>query len=120
MIIFSDGVDTRSWIESHAVLEIAKRTDLVVYAITIGQRQGEFLRSLSSVTGGRLIEIESVRDLTSLFTEILNEFRQRYLISYSPNGVDANGWHRVQVRTNNPRLIVRSRDGYLVETAGRK
>jgi hypothetical protein len=39
MIVFSDGVDTRSWLEADAVLEIAKRGDVVVYGVGVGKRR---------------------------------------------------------------------------------
>jgi hypothetical protein len=42
--------------------------------------------------GGRMIEIESTKDLDATFRRILDEFRQRCLISYSPQGVTTGGW----------------------------
>ena len=43
---------------------------------------------------------------------ILDEFRNRYLISYSPAGVSKSGWHRLQVRLKGRRGIVKARAGY--------
>jgi Ca-activated chloride channel family protein len=113
MIVFTDGVDTRSFLTPNAVLETASRCDVVVYAVQIGNRPSGFLRELSGVTGGRLIAIESIKDLDATFVSILDEFRQRYLISYSPRGVAPGGWHRLEVRVRNRRVEVRARPGYL-------
>ncbi len=113
MIVFSDGVDTRSWLEADAVLEIAKRGDVVVYGVGVGTRRSNFLTDLGAATGGRLIEIESTRDLNSVFRGILDEFRQRYLISYSPEGVASSGWHRLDVRVKGRNVTVRARPGYV-------
>ena len=113
LIVFSDGVDTASWLGADAVLEIAKRCDVVVYGVEVGRRGQSFLKDLSAVTGGRSIEVESTRDVNAAFRTILDEFRQRYLISYSLQGVASEGWHRLDVRVKGRNLTVRARPGYL-------
>jgi len=113
LIIFTDGVDTKSWLSADAVLDTAKRGDVVVYGVEIGKRRFSFPRELSAATGGRLIEIESTKDLNATFSAILEEFRQRYLISYSPRGVTPGGWHRLDVRVKGRNINVRARPGYL-------
>ena len=115
LIVFSDGVDSSSWLEADAVLDTAKRSDVVVYSAEVGTRRLSFLRDLSAATGGRSIEIERAKDLGATFRSILEEFRQRYLISYSPQGVAAGGWHRLDVRVRGRALTVRARPGYLSE-----
>jgi hypothetical protein len=35
VIVFSDGVDTASWLTDDAVLNTAKRSDVVVYAVYV-------------------------------------------------------------------------------------
>jgi Ca-activated chloride channel homolog len=113
LIVFSDGVDTASWLTADSVLETAKRTDVVVYAVEVGTRPSSFQRELSELTGGRLIEIDSTKDLGATFSDILEEFRLRYLISYSPRGVSSDGWHRVDVRVKGRSATVKARPGYL-------
>jgi VWFA-related protein len=113
LIVFTDGIDTRSWLTPEAVLETAKRCDVVVYGVEVGKRRFSFPRELSTATGGRLIQIESTRDLNTTFREILEEFRRRYLISYSPEGVTPGGWHRLDVRVKGRNATVRARTGYL-------
>jgi VWFA-related protein len=114
LIVFSDGVDTASWLSAASVLETAKRCDVVVYAVEVGKRRVSFPRDLSAATGGRLIEIESTGNLTETFRVILEEFRQRYLISYTPQGVTAGGWHRLEVRIKGRNAAaVKARPGYL-------
>jgi VWFA-related protein len=113
LIVFSDGVDTRSWLTAEGVLETAKRCDVVVYGVEVGRHKNSFPRELSGATGGRLIEIESTKDLNATFRGILEEFRQRYLISYSPQGVESGGWHRLDVRVRGRNVTVRARPGYL-------
>jgi VWFA-related protein len=112
LILFSDGVDTSSWLTAESVLDTAQRSDVVVYSVEIGEGRASFARDLSEMTGGRLIAIESTRDLSLTFVRILEEFRMRYLISYSPEGVSGAGWHRLDVRVRGRGLTVKARPGY--------
>ena len=112
LIVFSDGVDTSSWLTADAVLETARRGDVVVYGVEVGERRASFPRDLSEVTGGRLFAIESTKDLAATFANILEEFRMRYLVSYSPQGVSQGGWHRLEVRVRNRGVTVKARPGY--------
>ena len=112
LIVFSDGLDTVSWLTSRAVLDIAKRSDVVAYAVSTGRAQPEFLRDLTAFTGGRLFEVEKTANLSAIFLDVLQEFRQRYLLSYTPRGVARDGWHRLDVRVKR-RGTVKARPGYL-------
>jgi hypothetical protein len=48
-----------------------------------------------------------------MFVGVLEEFRQRYLLSYSPQGVPTGGWHRLEVRVKRRGATVKARPGYL-------
>jgi VWFA-related protein len=114
LIVFSDGLDTASWLPGDAVLEAAKRSDVVAYSAAIGAVTGApFLKELSALTGGTMYKVESTRDLRATFLGILDEFRHRYLVSYTPRGVARDGWHRLDVRVRNRRATVKARPGYL-------
>jgi len=114
VIVFSDGRDTSSWLRPKAVLDVAKRSDAVVYGVSAGLAlQAEFLGDLADQTGGRLYKVESTKGLSSVFLEVLDEFRQRYLVSYSPSGVSSDGWHQLTVRVKGRNATVRARPGYL-------
>jgi len=56
---------------------------------------------------------EIAAKLSRAFAEILRESRERYLLSYTPTGVPAGGWHEVIVRVPGRRAEVRARPGYL-------
>jgi Ca-activated chloride channel homolog len=112
VIVFSDGLDTASWLPPDAVLDVAKRSDVVVYAVSVGRVKSDFLRDLTSLTGGHLYEVEKTANLGSLFASVLEEFRHRYLVSYTPAGVARDGWHRLTVRVKR-NVTVKARPGYL-------
>ena len=113
LIVFSDGVDTSSWLSPNGVLDIAKRSDVVAYGVsTRSPLKPAFLRDLTSFTGGQLFEVEKTANLEAIFLRVLEEFRQRYLLSYTPRGVAPDGWHRLAVRVKR-NATVKARPGYL-------
>ena len=57
--------------------------------------------------------MESTGNLRSVFLAALEEFRHRYLVSYTPQGVAKGGWHKVDVRVKRRGATVRARPGYL-------
>ncbi|MEJ2110321.1 MAG: VWA domain-containing protein [Acidobacteriota bacterium] len=114
IIIFSDGFDTFSWLTEGMVLETAKSIDSVIYAVSIHkQTDTSFLRNLTELTGGTLFEVESTRDLASIFLDTLSEFRSRYMLAYTPKGVPESGWHELEVRVHRPSAKIRTRPGYM-------
>lgn len=116
VLMFSDGVDTASWLSADQALTSARRANVVVYsAVVRGALSLGFLRDVARQTGGDVIEVESTRDLRGRFEAILQEFRQRYLISYTPRGVERRGWHDVAVRVKSRTATVRARPGYQVD-----
>jgi Ca-activated chloride channel family protein len=117
VIIFSDGVDTSSWLTSDAVHDAAERAGTVVYAVATAGAKTTFLKDLATETGGSVIEIQSTKDLGAVFLRVLEEFRHRYLLSYSPKDVTPGGWHRLEVRVRNRNgLTIKARPGYLTGT----
>jgi len=113
MIVFSDGVDTASFLTADAVLDIAKRSDAVVYAAVAGApAKIPLLHDLTELTGGAFHDAGTTANLSAVFEKILAEFRQRYLVGYSPRGVPREGWHRLEVRVKGKRLQVKARPGY--------
>lgn len=99
---------------SQAVLEAARRSDAVVYGVSSGPQRGPtFLKDLCAATGGSLLTIGTTEHLSEVLVSVLDEFRQRYLVSYSPRGVPQAGWHKLQVRIRNRSVKVNARPGYV-------
>jgi len=119
IIIFSDGRDTFSWLTSDVVMETAKRIDAVVYAASPDRHSDKtFLKDLTRLTGGSLFEIDSAKKFDAVFLGILDEFRQRYVLTYVPRGVSESGWHAVDVRVNHRSAKIRARPGYMRVPSG--
>jgi VWFA-related protein len=115
VMVFSDRFDTASWLSSARVVDTARRTDLVVYGVMASPGQSRFLRDLSDATGGRMLRGDGDEDLSAVFVKILDEFRQRYVLTYTAEGVAGPGWHALQVRVKRRGTIVKARPGYQVD-----
>ncbi len=116
-VIFTDGEETASWLLESYVLDAARRTEVVVYGVQAGWEEEvdvEFLDRVGSTTGGRLLNVGSSDRLRQAFLEILQEFRTRYVLSYTPRGVARPGWHRLDIRVKGRSAKVVARKGYLV------
>jgi VWFA-related protein len=130
LLVFSDGVDTASWLEPAQVLEQAHRSHVVVDAVVVGELTPanrtmafrdrgfewtpteEFLASVTDATGGQEFDGEDGRRLGARLVEALALFRQRYEITFTST-VDRNGWHPLEVRVPGRRgVTVRARPGY--------
>ena len=112
VVVFSDGVEVTSYLDQSAVLDAAKRSDAVVYGVAL-KNLGPFLKGLTDASGGELFEIQSTTELDATFAKVLDQFRQRYLLSYTPRGVKRGGWHQLKVRVKERGVSVRARPGYL-------
>jgi VWFA-related protein len=114
VVVCTDGYDTTSWLQPDEVLESAKRSSAVLYAVTAAAaRRRSPLKDLADATGGHMLEVNSSRDLRGAFEKILQDFRSRYILAYSPQGVPAEGFHRLDVRVKRKGLTVKARPGYV-------
>ena len=122
IVLLSDGDDTSSLIEFEEVLDLAKRSETVIYAI--GLRQGELarrefkeaefvLKQLASETGGRAYFVNDARDLQKIYQSIWDELSSQYSIAYSSGNPKRDGaWRRIQVRLLRPNASARTKLGY--------
>jgi Ca-activated chloride channel family protein len=122
IVLLSDGDDTSSLIEFDQVLDLAKRSETVIYCI--GLRQGEIarrefkeaefvLKQLSNETGGRAYFPTDARELAKIYQSIWDELSSQYTMAYSSGNPKRDGaWRRVQVRLTKQGLVGRTKLGY--------
>ncbi len=122
IVLLSDGDDTSSLIEFDQVLDLAKRSEVVIYAI--GLRAGEIarrefkeaefvLKQLANETGGRAFFVTDARELAKIYQGIWDELSSQYAIAYSSANPKRDGaWRRVQVRLLRPNITARTKLGY--------
>lgn len=119
LIVFSDGLDTTSWLSQDDAILAAKRFETVVYGVSTSRPADtpQILRDITAQSGGNLFHVTS-RDLEAAFGKVLEEFRQRYLLSYTLPTSPSPGWHSIDVRLKKRGHNVKARSGYLVGPAG--
>ena len=115
VVVFSDGFDNTSWLEPSEAVEAASRSEAIVYGVTARARDDPkepFLRDVVRTTGGQVFAAASERDLRARFLDVLGDIRSRYVLSYSPWGADAAGWHALDVKLKRIKGDVLARPGY--------
>ncbi len=123
IVMLSDGEDTSSLVEFDEVLELAKRSDTVIYSIGLrsrdirtrrGFREADFvLRQLAQETGGRAFFPEQAEDLPAIYQRISDELSSQYALGYiSKNPVQDGRWRRIVVRVDRPNVAARTKQGY--------
>jgi VWFA-related protein len=79
---------------------------------------GEFLQRGAEATGGQLYRGQMLAEPTlfGTFRKAFDNFRQSYVLRYSPKGVARPGWHQITVTVPKDKsLKVQSRTGYHVD-----
>jgi hypothetical protein len=103
-----DGHD-RELLTEDAVLDTVRRS---ASSFMRSVESDPFLDRLTQAAGGRAWSATSDRQLRELFARALDEMRARYLLTYTPRGVDTAGWHSVKVSLKNVRGDITARPGY--------
>ena len=119
VIVFSDGVDRYSSATAAEVIDRARRSQALVYPITLGKNRAALAAELAVVSGGRSFLIRDAKALDETFTTIARELRYQYLLGYTPMKPGQSGaheWRSIRVRVKGRTdLRVRARDGYTTE-----
>ena len=119
IVIVSDGDDNQSHYTRDQALEMAQKADVVIYGIStniskIESDGDKVLKYLTSETGGKAFFPFKVEDLEQSFSNIANELRHQYNVSYKPEPLKTDGlFHPVELRVKGRKdLIVHVRKGY--------
>jgi VWFA-related protein len=135
MVLISDGDDNLSNHTRAEAIEMAQRTNVVIYTISTSTQwiqlsqtnpnkaadrkmhltEGdEILKNLAEETGGRAFFPYHVDDLNQSFQDIGDELRNQYTITYSPSNFVANGkYHHIKIEIPSQKgYQVRARRGY--------
>jgi VWFA-related protein len=123
LIVISDGGDNASKLNLARVVEMAKASDAIIYAIGIfDERDGDqnpgVLKRFAKETGGEAFFPESSNEIASICKGIARDIRNQYTLAYAPSILKQDGEYRViDVKVSargHGRLSVRTRTGYSV------
>jgi VWFA-related protein len=118
IILVSDGEDNQSEVTRAQAIEMAQRSDVIIYAISTDDsglvlRGDRVLEQLADATGGRAFFPFKMKDITHSFAAIEDELRSQYVVSYKPADFDADGRYRsIEISSLKKDLQVRARKGY--------
>ena len=123
LILISDGGDNASKHTLAQVVDMAKQSTAIIYAIGIfdeqdGDQNPAVLRRFAKETGGEAFFPESSREIASICEGIARDIRNQYTLTYVPTIASQDGRYRaIEVKASAPgrgRLSVRTRAGYSV------
>jgi Ca-activated chloride channel family protein len=123
VLVFTDGDDTGSRVDDGDVLEQARESEVMIYAVGLrsdyfnGSRQvrtkpDSGLKRLAEETGGGYFELDKSDDLAPTFTRVAQELHSQYVLGFTPSVLDGKV-HRLNVRAKRPGMSVRARRSYL-------
>jgi Ca-activated chloride channel family protein len=120
IILISDGEDNQSRVYRQEAIDMAQRAEVIIYTISTSlverhTKGDDDLRRLADATGGRAFFPEKLDDVVTAFSDIQEELRSQYMISYRPDQFVANGQFRpIQILTDSKKYKVRAKKGYYV------
>jgi len=123
LILISDGGDNASKHRLAQVLEMARHSAAIIYAIGIydeqdGDQNPTVLTRFAKETGGEAFFPESSKEVVSICEGIARDIRNQYTLAYTPAMANQNGEYRViDVKASSPsrgHLSVRTRAGYSI------
>jgi len=131
MILLSDGQDQGSKTKLNEAIEVAQKSNVVVYVILIADVRGAYLdqglaytgyspmKKMSEETGGRLINVgNNGKKLEAAFQQIEDELRTQYLATYTPSNEKQDGsFRKLSVECRGDGLKVQVRKGYYAAAA---
>jgi Ca-activated chloride channel homolog len=126
IILLSDGEDTASLATDDQVMELARTTEVAVYAIGLQPERPlerkrleynqatHFLTALARDSGGQAFFPAALSELDAVYGRIAEELRTQYTLGYVSANPHRDGkWRRIVVRTPaRDELQVRHKIGY--------
>ena len=124
VLVFTDGDDTASKRGMGDVLDKAKMTETMIYAIGLESefpiapgrmqrtRPDRGLRKLADETGGGYFELKKTTELAPTFTRVAQELHSLYTIGFAPTLLD-NKEHKLEVRMKQTGQTGRARKSYI-------
>lgn len=125
IILLSDGEDNQSRVTRDDAIEEAQRSEVIVYTISTNvsgtkSRGDKILETIANATGGRAFFPFKIEEVSDAFSQIQEELRSQYAISYKPADFSADGKYRsIDIEAVNKKYKVRSRKGYFAPRAER-
>lgn len=101
LFVLTDGGDNNSRYTDRELRNLARESDVRIYAIGLFERP-QFLEKLAMDTGGTALWAHKMQDLSDAVDKIIRDFRNQYVLGYSPAERPKDGkYHIVRVEIAN-------------------
>jgi len=149
VIVLTDGIDTDSMVDQGEVMDLAVRSEAMVYVVSnlkeywagaiVARMEFQkrsriiprsltdpfildaerFLSSLARQTGGKVLSTETFGSLIDVYSQVAEELKNQYYISYIPSNVTKDGrWRSIEIRSQPAGVILSTRPGYYAPDGG--
>ena len=127
ILVFTDGDDTASRTGLGTVINRARESESMVYAIGFesvyfnGARMEKSkpdhgLKSLAEETGGGYFELQKSSDLGPTFSRVAQELHSQYVLGFEAKQLDGKV-HKLTVKMKQAGMIARARRSYVADPA---
>ena len=126
IVLLSDGEDTASLVTDDQVMELARKSEIAIYSISLRPSRSQdrnrlafsqaehLLTTLSQETGGQVHFPNSLSELDTVYARVAEELRTQYTLGYVSSNKRRDGkWRRIVVRIpERDDLQIRHKIGY--------
>lgn len=118
VVVFSDGDDRHSLTSREAAMARVEASDAMLYTVGFGsgatvETLRANLETYARSTGGRAFFPRNVKDLDSVFNQIVTELANQYVLSYSSTNLEQDAkWRDIKVQVRTGKYDIRARRGY--------
>jgi Ca-activated chloride channel family protein len=119
LVIVSDGGDNASKRKYADVLELARRSQAVIYAIglvgALEEENPNVLRRLCKDTGGLAFFPAEGESVSQISASIARDLRKQYTLGFAPGNRNIDSFRKIRVEVTAPgrgKLQLRTRSGY--------
>ena len=93
LFVLTDGGDNNSRYSDPEVRNLVQESDVRIYSVGMFQRSN-FLERLATDSGGRAHWVHKLNELPEAIEKLSREFRQEYVLGYTPNEQPNDGKYR--------------------------
>jgi VWFA-related protein len=123
IIVLSDGEDTSSHKDYEEVMDLSKRSDVIIFTISLrtrddppqgGWNEADFvMRTLAQETGGHAFFVTDLPQLPAIYNQIADELVGQYTLGYRSKNQRHDGkWRQVVVQIPRGGAMARTKSGY--------
>ncbi len=126
LVVITDGDDNASHIRFTRLLEMAKKSETLVYIVgffeamdlpnlkLLGRQSSDELKRLAEQTGGIAYFPKGMQECDRACKDIALQVSRQYSLGYYPKNIEWDGrWREIRVAVNRPeKAMVRTRAGY--------